>query len=140
MHSVFMKKDSDKVDMLSQPEYSSLSEKEQPAPPVTFQKSASTPVWVWVLLGLASMLFLAGLITLIIAVTTGSKPCAPKVDDGDSSCNYSVEAGRANLQNFLKKVQSEYYALNSHEVTWQPGIERMDDHVRERYVNLGKSY
>lgn len=126
-----MRKDSDKVDMLSPPEYSSLSEKEPP--PVTFQKSASTPVWVWVLLGLASMLFLAGIITLIIAVTTGSKTCAPGDDPGDSSCNYSDEAGRANLQNFLKKVQSEYYALNSHEVTWQPGIERMDDHVRKRY-------
>lgn len=130
MHSVFMRKDSDKVDMLSPLEYSSLSEKEPP--PVTFQKSASTPVWVWVLLRLASMLFLAGVITLIIAVTTGSKTCVPGDDPGDSTCNYSDEAGRANLQNFLKKVQSEYYALNSHEVTWQPGIERMDDHVRKR--------
>ena len=124
-----MRKDSEKVDMLSPSECSSFSENEPP--PVTFQKSTSTPVWVWVLLGLASMLFLAGLITLIIAVTTGSKACV-LTDDSDSSCNYSDEAGRANLQNFLKKVQSEYYALNSHEVTWQPGIERMDDHVRER--------
>ena len=131
MHGVLMRKDSEQVDILSPYEYSSLPEKEPP--PVTFQKSASTtPVWVWVLLGLASMLFLAGFITLIIAVTTGSKACAPR-DDGDSSCSYSDEADRANLQNFLKKVQSEYYALNSHQVTWQPGIVRMDDHVRERY-------
>ena len=132
MHGVFMRKDSEQVDILSPSEYSSLPENEPP--PVTFQKSAPTPVWVWALLGLASMLFLAGFITLIIAVTTGSKACVPRDDAyGDSSCSYSDEADRANLQNFLKKVQSEYYALNSHQVTWQPGIVRMDDHVRERY-------
>ena len=127
-----MKKDSEKVDMLVSPSESSLSETEPP--PVTFRKSASTavPVWVWVLLGLASMLFLAGFITLIIAVTTSPKACTKDDDQGSSSCDYSDEADRVNLQNFLKKVQSEYYALNSHEVTWQPGIERMDDHVRER--------
>ena len=132
MHGVLMSKNSEQVDILSPYEYSSLPENEPP--PVTFQKSAPTPVWVWALLGLASMLFLAGFITLIIAVTTGSKACVPRDDAyGDSSCSYSDEADRANLQNFLKKVQSEYYALNSHQVTWQPGIVRMDDHVRERY-------
>jgi len=135
-----MRKDSDKVDMLPPSyEYSCMSEKEPP--PVSFQKSTSVPVLVWVLLGLASMLFLAGFITLMVAVTTGSKVCptkdTPTKDEagngaGSTSCNYSDEAGRANLPNFLKKVQSEYYALNSHEVSWQPGIERIDDHVRER--------
>ena len=131
MHSVFLRKDSDKVDMISPSEYSSLEQE----PPVTFQKSATTPVWVWVLLALASMLFLAGFITLIIAVTTDSKTCpkyAKEDEKGDSSCSYSDEADRANLQNFLRKVQSEYFALNSHAVQWQPDIENMDDHVRER--------
>lgn len=123
-----MEKDSEKVEMLSQTSDSSLSEKEQP--PVTFQKSASTPVWVWVLLGVAFMLFLAGFITLIIAVTTGSKVCTKET--GSATCSYSDEADRVNLPSILKKVQSEYYALNSHEVAWQPGIERMDDHVKER--------
>lgn len=127
-----MSKSSEKVNMLagsSSISDSTLSEKE--TPPVTFRKSAAIPLWVWVLLGLASMLFLAGLITLVIAVTTGSKACT-KGDQGGGSCGYSDEAGRVNLQNFLKKVQSEYFALNSHEVPWQPGIERLDDHVRKR--------
>lgn len=126
-----MSKDSEKVDMLGSSSISdsTLSEKETF---VTFRKSAAIPLWVWVLLGLASMLFLAGLITLIIAVTTGSKACTKQDDQGGGSCVYSDEAGRVHLQKFLKKVQSEYFALNSHEVPWQPGIERMDDHVRER--------
>ena len=123
-----MKKDSEKVEMLSPTSDSSLSEKKPP--PVTFQKSTSTPVWVWVLLGLAFMLFLAGLITLIIALATGSKACTKKT--GGASCSYSDEADRVNLPSILKNVQSEYYALNSHEVAWQPDIERMDDHLRER--------
>ena len=134
-----MRKDSEKVDMIPTSEYSFVSDKEPPPVTFHFQKSTSVPVLVWVLLGLASMLFLAGFITLMIAVTTGSKACptnATKDETGSgtfsTSCSYSDEAVRADLQNFLKKVQSEYYALNSHEVVWQPDIERMDDHVRKR--------
>lgn len=131
-----MKKDSEKVEMLTEPSESSSSlPTQKEPPPVTFKKSA-TPLWVWILLGLASMLFLAGLITLVIAVTKGSKPC-PNGRGGNGGgsgavCYYSAEANRSDLPGFLKKVQSEYYALNAHQVAWQPDVEIMDDHVRER--------
>lgn len=131
-----MKKDSENVEMLKEPSDSSLPQKEPP--PLSFQKSRATPFWVWILLGLAVMLFVAGLITLIIALTTGSKPCSKENGGGKSGksaaevCSYSEEANRVELPRILKKVQSDYYALNPHNVAWQPDIERMDDHVRER--------
>lgn len=134
-----MKKDTEKVEMLTESSDSSPTQKEPP--PVSFQKTRATPLWVWILLGLAVMLFLAGLITLIIAVTRGSKPCTKQAagsggkSGGKSAaevCSYSAEANRVDLPSILKKVQSDYYALNRHEVAWQPDVERMDDHVRER--------
>ncbi|KAL9980551.1 hypothetical protein ACROYT_G009153 [Oculina patagonica] len=132
MQGVFMKKDGEKVEMLTEPSDSSQTQKEPP--PVSFQKSRAIPLWVWILLGLAIMLFLAGLITLIIAVTRGTKPCNDGIKSGAEVCDYSAEANRVELPNILKKVQSDYYVLNRHEVAWQPDVERMDDHVRESYL------
>ena len=135
MQGVFLKKDSENVEMLKEPSDFSPTQKEPP--PVRFRELRATPLWVWILLGVTTMLFVAGLITLIIAVTTGSKPC-PKQNDvntgsGKSAlCSYSEEANRVELPSILKKVQSDYYALNSHNVAWQPGVERMDDHVKKR--------
>lgn len=127
-------KDSENV-MLTPDSASPSTEKLDSKPPVTFRKLAATPLWVWLLLALGSVLFLAGLITLIIAVTSASsKPCANiNKQPGASSaevCKYSAEANRGNLPAILKKVQTEYYALNPHDVAWQPDIELQDEHVK----------
>lgn len=134
-----MKKDSDKVEMLGSP--LSSSEKEMQEPSVTFQKRASIPIWVWVLLVIALLLFLAGFITLMIAVTRPEPSCKDYKGAGDkgktgsggpSACKFSAEADRVNLPSFLKKVQSAYYAMNTHYVVYQPAIVNMDEHVRQR--------
>ncbi|KAJ7374134.1 hypothetical protein OS493_009471 [Desmophyllum pertusum] len=131
-------KDSENV-MLTPDSASPSTEKLDSKPPVTFRKLAATPLWVWLLLALGSVLFLAGLITLIIAVTSASsKPCANiNKQPGASSaevCKYSAEANRGNLPAILKKVQTEYYALNPHDVAWQPDIELQDEHVKGKYL------
>ena len=127
-----MKKGAESVEMLHE-----KSAKEPPS--ISFEtKSKVIPIWIWIFLVFAVLLFVAGLVCIIVAGTSGSPSCKPPVADhkGTSDidvCRFSDEANRVNLPKFLKKVQTEYYALNPNSVAWQPDIVELDEHVRQRY-------
>lgn len=146
-----MKKDSESVEVLKE---KSSSEKEvaEKWPAIAFsseRKSAVIPVWLWVVLVFAFLLFVAGLVCVILgatksttscvktAVKTTAEPRGPGNSAGAAQmCFYSEEAKRAKLRQFLKQVQTEYYALNPNSVAWQPDIEEPDEHVKQRYCSL----
>lgn len=129
MQGVFMKKDAESVEVLTE---KSSSEKDLKDPPqVTFtNKSRGVPIWVWIALVFAFLLFVAGLVCVILAATSKSKTC--KASQGTDVCSFSEEATRVKLPQFLKKVQTEYYALNPNSVAWQPDIEEPDEHMKQR--------
>lgn len=135
MQSVMMKKGTESVEMLQE---KSSSEKDlEVPPPITFSsKSTVAPIWVWIALGFAFLLFVAGLVCVILGATK-SQTCVKKpAAQGPAQlevCFYSEEAKRTNLPQFLKKVQTEYYAWNPNSVAWQPDIKELDEHVKQRY-------
>lgn len=128
MQSVLMKKETESVEMLHE-----KSSKEPPSITFGTNKFKVIPIWIWIFLVFAVLLFVAGLVCIIIAGTSGSPSCKPPVTDQINVCSFSEEAKRVNLQQFLKKVQTEYYALNPNSVAWQPDIVDLNEHVRQRY-------
>ena len=121
-----MKKGTESVEM--------LHEKSSTSPSITFEnKSKVFPIWVWIALAFAVLLFVAGLVCIIVAETSGSSSCKLPVAQGPDVCSFSEEANRVNLPQFLKKVQTEYYALNPNSVAWQPDIVDPDEHMKQRY-------
>lgn len=138
-----MKKSTDKVEILGTSPTSSEKEmKELNFRP--YEKRAAIPLWVWVLLVIASVLFLAGFITLMVAVT--KKPsCEGGKVDGDkgnagsdvstpSVCKFSAEADRVNLPDFLKRVHEEHYTQNKHYVIWRSDVVDMQEHAKRRFA------
>lgn len=136
-----MKKSTDKVEILGTSPTSSEKEmKELNFRP--YEKRAAILLWVWVLLVIASVLFLAGFITLMVAVT--KKPsCEGGKVDGDkgnagsdvstpSVCKFSAEADRVNLPDFLKRVHEEHYTQNKHYVIWRSDVVDMQEHAKRR--------
>lgn len=143
MHDVFIKKDSESVEVLKE-KSSSEKELEEKWPAIAFsykRKSAGIPVWLWVVLVFAFLLFVAGLVCVILGATksttscvkTTPKPQRPRQSGVAEMCLYSEEAKRAKLPQFLKEVQTEYYALNPNSVAWQPDIDELEEHVKQRY-------
>ena len=113
-----------------------LHDKSNEPPSVTFENKTSKviPIWIWIFLVFAVLLFVAGLVCIIVAGTSGSPSCKQRVAQGTADvCRFSEEANRVNLPQFLKKVQTEYYALNPNSVAWQPDIVDTDEHVKQRY-------
>lgn len=138
-----MKKESESVEVLKE-KSSSEKEVEEKWPAIAFsnkRKSAVIPVWLWVVLVFAFLLFVAGLVCVILGATKSTTSCVKTTPEprgpGKSAaaqmCLYSEEATRAKLPQFLKQVQTEYYALNPNSVAWQPDIEERDEHVKQRY-------
>ncbi|KAM7443428.1 hypothetical protein ABFA07_007884 [Porites harrisoni] len=142
MQGVFMKKDSESVEVLKE-KSSSEKEVEEKWTAIAFsnkRKLAVIPVWLWVVLVFAFLLFVAGLVCVILGATksTTTSCVETTAEPGKSAgaaqmCLYSEEAKRAKLPQFLKQVQTEYYALNPNSVAWQPDIEERDEHVKQRY-------
>ena len=140
-----MKKDSESVEVLKE-KLSSEKEVEEKWTAIAFsnkRKLAVIPVWLWVVLVFAFLLFVAGLVSVILGATksTTTSCVETTAEPGKSAgaaqmCLYSEEAKRAKLPQFLKQVQTEYYALNPNSVAWQPDIEEPDEHVKQRYCSL----
>ena len=145
-----MKKDSESVEVLKE-KASSEKEVEEKWTAIAFsnkRKLAVIPVWLWVVLVFAFLLFVAGLVCVILGATksttscvhgveTTAEPRGPEKSAGAAQmCLYSEEANRTKLPQFLKQVQTEYYALNPNSVAWQPDIEEPDEHVKQRYYSL----
>lgn len=140
-----MKKDSESVEVLKE-KLSSEKEVEEKWTAIAFSNKrnlAVIPVWLWVVLVFAFLLFVAGLVCVILGATKSTTTSCVKttVEPGKSAgaaqmCLYSEEAKRAKLPQFLKQVQTEYYALNPNSVAWQPDIEERDEHVKQRYYSL----
>lgn len=140
-----MKKDSESVEVLKE-KSSSEKEVEEKWTAIAFsnkRKLAVIPVWLWVVLVFAFLLFVAGLVCVILGATksTTTSCVETTAEPGKSAgaaqmCLYSEEAKRAKLRQFLKQVQTEYYALNPNSVAWQPDIEERDEHVKQRYYSL----
>ena len=138
MQSVLMKKDTESVEMLKEKTSSDKDLKEPPS--VTFKEKATIPTWVWIALVFAFLLFVAGLVVIILGAKSRSQSCGSAdkkpMDRGPDVCSFSEEANRINLPQFLKKVQTEYYALNPNSVAWQPDIEEPDEHMKQRYIYI----
>lgn len=134
MTSILMKKDTESVEILKEERSSEKDLKEPPSVSFT-NKSSGIPIWVWIALVFAFLLFVAGLVCIVLATTSRSQSCSSKdpVSQVSDVCSFSEEATRVNLSEFLKKVQTEYYALNPNSVAWQPDIEQRDEHMKQRY-------
>ena len=140
-----MKKDSESVEVLKE-KSSSEKEVEEKWTAIAFsnkRKFAVIPVWLWVVLVFAFLLFVAGLVCVILGATkSATTSCVETTSEPGKSagaaqmCLYSEEAKRAKLRQFLKQVQTEYYALNPNSVTRQPDIEEREEHVKQRYYSL----
>ena len=130
-----MKKDSESVEVLKE-KSSSEKEVEEKWTAIAFsnkKKLAVIPVWLWVVLVFAFLLFVAGLVCVILGAT---KSTTTSCVTTTQMCLYSEEAKRAKLPQVLKQVQTEYYALNPNSVAWQPDIEERDEHVKQRYYSF----
>lgn len=150
MQGVFMKKYSESVEVLKE-KSSSEKEVEEKWTAIAFsnkRKLAVIPVWLWVVLVFAFLLFVAGLVCVILGATKSTTTSCVKTTmvkttaepgksaGADQMCLYSEEANRTKLPQFLKQVQTEYYALNPNSVAWQPDIEEPYEHVKQRYYSL----
>lgn len=133
MTSILMKKDTESMEVLKEERSSEKDLKEPPSVSFT-NKSSGIPIWVWIALVFAFLLFVAGLVCIVLATTSRSQSCSSKdpVSQVPDVCSFSEEANRVNLSEFLKKVQTEYYALNPNSVAWQPDIEQRDEHMKQR--------
>ena len=95
---------------------------------------ARKPRWLWPVVILSCILCIVGLVCIIVAVTKPAKTssCAEKTEQVQTHCQYSSEAKRVNLEEFLKEVQSTYFKMNPDNVAWQPGVTDRFEHVKAR--------
>ncbi|XP_068748355.1 uncharacterized protein [Montipora capricornis] len=137
MQGVLMKRGAESVEVLQEkPPWENDIDVKDPQLLGSVRKSSSTPFWVWIALVLSVLVFVAGLVCIILAVSSGSSSCSRSSSSGNPKtdvCSFSEEAKRGKLPEFLKKVQTDYYALNPNKVSFQPDIQYRTEHVKNRY-------
>ena len=94
----------------------------------------SPPRWLWPAVILGVILCIVGLVCIIVAVTKGTTDCTTneKQTAANTQCEYSPEAKRVKLEEFLKEAQSKYFEMNPDNVAWQPGVADIREHVKNR--------
>ena len=133
-----MKRGAESVEVLQEkPPWENDIDVKDPQLPGSVRKSSSTPFWVWIALVLSVLVFVAGLVCIILAVSSGSSSCSRSSSSSSGNpktdvCSFSEEAKRGKLPDFLKKVQTDYYALNPNRVSFQPDIQYPKEHVKNR--------
>ena len=91
-------------------------------------------------LAVATIIFIVGIALIAIAAkekgkdngTPGTKAAAATPSDKATKCDYSDEAKRVGLGEFLDKVKSTYYKLHPYEVYDDPDVTL--DRIKEEYV------
>lgn len=66
--------------------------------------------------------------------------CEPRKAESQAKpdqCQYSEEAKRVKLEDFLQKAQAKYYELNPHKIALKPGVK--PDEVRTKYRSYDPS-
>ena len=88
------------------------------------------------LLIIVTVLGIVGLICLCVGIAfivqaKKSDDCTTQTAAQTDQCEYSKEAKRVGLDDFLRQAQDKYYELNPHKIGFKPGVE--PDEIRKRY-------
>lgn len=84
-----------------------------------------------VLLGIACLVFFFVGIALIAEAKRSRSDCDPTTAKQSAGCEYSAEAKRVGLGDFLQKAQNKYYELNPHKIASKPGV--TPDEIKKKY-------
>ena len=103
-----------------------------------------------IILTLISIMAAVCLVTGMVLIFQAIKKCKPFTGNGNviieasgkeesklTECQYSKEAKRVKLEEFLEKVQSTYYKLFAENTAWHPLV--TIDMIRKEYITYNSS-